>query len=180
MQGRYEGEGEKKAKAVPTGTADVVMGKSKYAVPDPEELRRKMITDAEACGRVVKSLSQTAAQKPCPMTSALEGSEGRTHLETMTGELHTVMEQFGSPVPAIPDEEEGMDKHAEEYGNDDVNPDRITPSGARSRKESFHEERHVDSECALGVQDSGKRKESSIPQAANAPTQVKVLRSIVG
>ena len=151
-------KGKKKAKAVPPGTADVVMGRSKYAVPDPEELRRKMVADAETCRRVVKSLSQTTARKPCPTTSALETSEGRTQLETMTGELHTVMEQFGSPVPAIPDAEEGMEKHAEEYGNEDVNPDRITPSGARTRREYFHEERHVASECALGVQESGKRK----------------------
>jgi hypothetical protein len=76
----------------------------------------------------------------------------------MTGELHTFMEQFGSPVPAIPDAEEGMDKHAQEYANEDCNPVRITPSAARPGKEVFHEERHQASECALGVQESGKRK----------------------
>ena len=54
------GKGRKKVKAVRPATAEVVMGRTKYVVPDPEEMRRKMIADAEACGRVVKSLSHTA------------------------------------------------------------------------------------------------------------------------
>ena len=151
-------KGKKKAMAVRPGTAEVVMGRSKYAVPDPEELRRKMIADAEACGRVVKSLSTPASRKSCATTSAIGTPEGRTQLETITGEVPPVMEQFGSPIPAIPDAEEGSDKHAEEYGNEVEPPVTITASGARSGKESGNEERQRASECALGVHESGKRK----------------------
>jgi hypothetical protein len=151
-------KGKKKAKAVPSGTADVVMGRSKYAVPDPEELRRKMIAYAEACGRVVKSLSQPATRKSCPTTSAIETLEGKSQLETMTGELNTVMGEFGSPVSAIPDAKEDLEKPVQEYGNEVVNPVRITPSGARLGKEPGNEERQQASECAMGVHDSGKRK----------------------
>lgn len=63
------GKGKKKLKAVRPGTADVVTGKSKYVVPDPEEMRQKRIADANACGRVVKSVSIAATRTSCPTTA---------------------------------------------------------------------------------------------------------------
>jgi len=39
-----------------TGPAGVAAGRTKNPVPDPQELRRKRIEDALACGRVVKTI----------------------------------------------------------------------------------------------------------------------------
>ena len=96
------GKGGEKAKAMHPGTADVVLGRSKFVVPDPEELRRKRIADAVACGRVVKTLSQPTTRRSCPTMVVVETSEEKMHLELVTGGLDNVMEQSGSPVPAIP------------------------------------------------------------------------------
>ena len=141
-------KGRKKAKAVRPGAADLVMGRSKYAVPDPAELRRKMIEDAEACGRVVKTLSQPTTRKSCPAPAAVETPEG-----TIQAELINELDHVGSPDPAIPDAENGMDKHAEECGNEVV---RVTPSSARVGKETYNEDIQLADE--LGVASSGKRK----------------------
>jgi hypothetical protein len=152
------GKVSKKAKAVRPATADVVFGKSKYAVPDPEEQRRKMIADASACGRVVKSVSQPGSRKSCPTTAPLDPSEGRPNAEIVTGEDHTVMDHFGSPVHGIPHAGEGIDNSPTEHGNEAPNPVRGTPLGHRSGKEPFHDEIQQPEECAVGLQGSGKRK----------------------
>lgn len=146
------GKGRKKVKAVRPATAEVVMGTSKYVVPDPEEMRRKMIADAEACGRVVKSLSQTSTRKSCPTTGVAETSEDRLQPELVTGD------QSGSPVPEMPAAEEGMDTQTQECGNAIADDIIITPSGQRYGKEVVHEEREHAPECARGLQERGKRK----------------------
>lgn len=69
------------------------MGRFKYVMPDLEEMRQKMIADAEACGRVVTSFSQTATRESCRTTSVAETSEDRLQPELVT-EDHS-----GSPVP---------------------------------------------------------------------------------
>ena len=131
------GRGRKKAKTVRPATAEVVMGRSKYVVPDPEEIRRKMIADAEACGRVVKSLSQTTTRKSCPTPELVEQSVDRVQPEFVPGD------HSGSPGPEMPAAEEGMDIQAQECGTEViVNEERET----------------VNAECARPVQERGKRK----------------------
>ena len=151
------GKGRKKAKAVRLGTADMVSGRSKYVVPDPEELRRKRNADAEACGRVVKSLSKPATRKSCPMTVVVETDEEGMHVE-LTGGLHNVMELSGSPGPEIPTAQEGIDIHSRERENVDGNDARRTPPGQRPGKEHYHEETQHAQESPNGSQESGKRK----------------------
>ena len=104
------GKGRKKPKTVRHATAEVVMGRSKYVVPDPEEIRRKMIADAEACGWVPKSLSQPATRKSCPTPGAVEPSDNRGEPKLVAGEGP------GSPVPQMPATEEGMDIQPQECG----------------------------------------------------------------
>lgn len=72
---RTPAKGKKKAKSITTGTADVLLGRSKNPVPDPEELRRKRIEDAVACGRVVKTISNPAKRQSGPTTPSPEASE---------------------------------------------------------------------------------------------------------
>lgn len=134
------GKGRKKVKAVRPATAEVIMGTSKYVVPDPEEMRRKMIADAEACGRVVKS-----TRKSCPTTGVGETSEDRLQPELVTGD------HSGSPVPEMPTAEDGMDTQTQECGNAIADDIRITPSGQRCGKEVVHEERQHATECARGL-----------------------------
>lgn len=148
----------KKTKAVPTATADVVMGRSKYVVPDPEEMRRKMIVDAEACGRVVKSLSKPAIRRSCPTTAVTDTIEDEQQPDLVAEELHTVMDHSGSPIPEMPDVEEGMDIRTRECVNVIASDMRITPSGRRSGKEAAHEGREHAKGIAHGLQDKGKRK----------------------
>jgi hypothetical protein len=152
------GKGKKKAKAVPTATADVVLGRSKYAVPDPEELRRKIVADAAACGRVVSSVHQPAVRKSCPTTSVIETPEERVHVAQVTGEVLAVMEHCETRDPGIPTAKEGINIRAGECGNVAANKERSTPTGARSEKESYHEERQRADDSGAGLQERGKRK----------------------
>ena len=152
------GKGKKKEKAVPTATADVVLGRSKYAVPDPEELRRKIVADAAACGRVVNSMHRPATRKSCPTTSVMETPEERVHAELVTGEVPGIMEHCESRGLGIPAANEGIDIRAGECGNVAANKERITPTSARSEKEFFHEERERADDCGAGLQERGKRK----------------------
>lgn len=152
------GKGRKKTKAVRPATAEVVLCGSKYVVPDPEEMRRKMIADAEACGRVVKSLSQPAIRKSIPTTAITETTEDPLQPELVTGELHSVMDHSGSPVPEMPAAEEGMDIQTQECGNVIANDIRSAPSGPRSAHEAVHEERQHAEGSARGLLDKGKRK----------------------
>lgn len=101
------GREKKKAKAVRTGTADVVLGRSKIAVPDPEELRRKRIEAAVACGRVVKTLSIPSTRQTCPTTAVGESSEENMHAELVTGGLE-IHSHSPSPVQGIPAASAGM------------------------------------------------------------------------
>lgn len=117
-----------------------------------------MIADAEACGRVVRSVSQPGHRKSRPTTAPIDTSEGRPNAEIATGEDHTVMDHLGSPVHGIPHAGEGIDNTATERGNEAPNPVRATPSGHRSGKEPFHDEIQQPRECALGLQGSVKRK----------------------
>jgi hypothetical protein len=151
-------KGRKKAKAVPLATADVVLGRSKYVVPDSEELRRKIVADAVACGRVVNSVHQPTTRKSCPTTSVIEMSEETVTTEMVIGELPGIMEHYESADPGIPAVKEGIDKRDEECGNEAANNVRITLPGARSGKESFHEERQRAEDCGAGLQERGKRK----------------------
>ena len=152
------GKGKKKAKNVRPATTDVVLGKSKFVVADPEEMRRKVIADAEACGRVVKSVSQPATRRSCT-TSAVNGiAEERMQAELVTGGIQSVMEHCGSPHPGIPVAGEGMDVHTQECGNVIASDGKMTPSAQRPGKEHFHEERQPTQQCADGLQESGKRK----------------------
>lgn len=146
------GKGRKKVKAVRPATAEVVMGRSKYVVPDPEELRRKLVADAEACGRVVKSLSAPAIRKSCPSIPVADPSEDRLQPELARGD------QFGSPVPEMPQAEQGMDTQTQEVGEAIADDIRITPSRQRSGKEVVHEEIEQSPEPARGKQERGKRK----------------------
>lgn len=151
------GKGRKKTKAVPPATAEVVMGRSKYVVPDPEEMRRKMVADAAACGRVVKSLSQPATRRSCPTTAHTETTPDQQQPELVTGELQSVMDRQGSPIPEMPAAEEGMDTQTRECVNSIANEDRMTPSGRHSGNEVVHEERQHGEGSARRLQDKGKR-----------------------
>lgn len=146
------GKGRKKVKAMRPATAEVVMGRSKYVVPDPEEMRRKMVADAEACGRVVKSVSTPAHRKSCPSIPVADQSDDRLQPELVRGA------QFGSPVPEMAPAEEGMDAQTQEGGNAIADDIRITPSGQRSGKEVVNEEIEQSPERAPGKQERGKRK----------------------
>ena len=90
--------------------------------------------------------------------SVIEPSEERVHAETVTGELPGIMEPSKSGDPGIPAAKEGIHIHAGECGIEAANKVRITPSGARSGKESFHEGRQRAEDCGAGLQERGKRK----------------------
>lgn len=152
------GKGRKKAKAVRPATADVVLGRSKYVAPDPEELRRKIVADAAACGRVVNSVHEPATRKSCPTTSVNEMSEERVTAEMVTGELPGFMEHCAPADPVIPAAQECIDIRAEECGNEVANKVRTTPTGARAGKESFHEDRQRAEACGGASQEKRKRK----------------------
>jgi hypothetical protein len=152
------GKGRKKTKGVPPATAEVVMGRSKYVVPDPEEMKRKMMADAEACGRVVRSLSQPALRRSCPTTVVTETIEDQQSPELVTGEPHSVMAHSGSPIPEMPAAEEGMEPETRACVHVIAYEGRITPSGRRSGSEAVHEERQHAEGSARRLQDKGKRK----------------------
>ena len=61
-----------------TGSADVLLGRTKNPVADPTELRRKRIEDAVACGRVVKTIIYPAKRRSCPTTADTKSSEHNT------------------------------------------------------------------------------------------------------
>lgn len=90
-----------KGKSVRNGTAEVVLGKAKIKVPDPEELRRKRIEDAVYCGRVIRTVPKPAKRRSCPMTGAGDSSEEniQEELEAADLELHT---ETAATVEAIP------------------------------------------------------------------------------
>ena len=151
-------KGKKTAKAMPSKSADVVLGRSKYAVPDPEELRRKIVADAAACGRVVTSLHQRITRKSCPTTSIIETSEEEVHATMVTGELPCIMEHCASPYAATPHAEECNHTHAEECANDAANDVALTPPVARTSKECVHEGQQPAEERGISLQERGKRK----------------------
>lgn len=152
------GKGRKKVKAVRPGTTDVVLGRSKYAVPDHEEMRRKRIADANACGRVVKCVSQAATRKSCPTTAPAGTSSERSHPELVTGGVDNVNARSRSPIPGIAPADEGMDTHSQECENTNGIDVRVTPSGVGTGQEHYREDREHAKECLHGGQERGKRK----------------------
>lgn len=151
------GKGKKKLKAVPTGTADVVLGRSKYAVPDPEEMRRKRIADANACGRVVKCVTQAATRKSCPSLAAAGTSCPRSPPNIVAGGVDNVKQHSRSPDPATP-ADEGMDTHTQEGENTNGNDVRATPPSVGTRQEQCRQERQHAQENAHCGKERGKRK----------------------
>lgn len=95
------GKGQKNGKKISTATADVVLGRSKSAVPNQEELRRKRIEDAVACGRVVKTISNPAMRKTCPTMARCDTSEEKMDedMEAADAEHNS---QYSTEVAGIP------------------------------------------------------------------------------
>lgn len=81
------GMGRKKGKSIRTGTVDVMLGRSKNPVQDPEELRRKIIEDAVACGRVVKTISNPAKRQTCPTMATRDSSAEKIDEEMGTADI---------------------------------------------------------------------------------------------
>ena len=152
------GKGRKKVKAVHPGIADVVLGKSKYAVPGPEEMRRKKIAYANACGQVVKCVSQAATRKSCRTTALAGTSSERSHPELVTGGVDNVNACSRSPVLKIAPTNERMDTHTQECENTNGIDVRVTPSGVGTGQEHYHEDRQHAQECLHDGQERGKRK----------------------
>lgn len=78
-------KGMKKTKALRSGTADVVLGRSKPTIPDPEELRRKRIEDLVACGREVKVFTKPGTRHACPTTAINSSSKEDIQAELEAG-----------------------------------------------------------------------------------------------
>lgn len=78
-------KGRKNTKTLRSGTANILLGISKTTVPDPEELRRKRIEDAVACGRVVRTVAKQANRHACPTTAARSSSEEDIQAELEAG-----------------------------------------------------------------------------------------------
>jgi hypothetical protein len=81
------GRGKTKVKSVRTATAGVVFGRSKQSIPDPEELRRKRIADAVACGRVVRTILNSPTRRTCPTTLEGESSPENIQAELESGDI---------------------------------------------------------------------------------------------
>jgi len=63
-------KGPKNRQCLPSATADVVLGRAQNTVPSVEELRRKIDEDAQACGRITRTVRHLATRKLCPTTCA--------------------------------------------------------------------------------------------------------------
>lgn len=100
-----------------SGTTDLVLGRSKYAVPNPEEMSRKKIADANACGRMVKYVSQAATQTSCPTTALVGTSTESSPPELVTVGVDNVKEPSRSPDLGSTPAYEGMDTHTQECEN---------------------------------------------------------------
>ena len=84
-KGKGRGKGKNKENAVVkgkniakydrTGPADVVLGRTKNPVADPEELRRKRVEDAAACGRVVKTIKPPGKRRSYTTVPDTESSD---------------------------------------------------------------------------------------------------------
>lgn len=72
------GKGKNNVKYDRTRPADVVAGRTKNPVADPDELRRKRIEDALACGRVVKTILHPGKRRSCTTIADTESSEQKS------------------------------------------------------------------------------------------------------
>lgn len=87
-RGKGRGKGKKQENATAkvknnvthdrSGPADVVAGRTKCPVADPNELRRKRIEDALACGRVVKTILHPGTRPGTTMIDDSESSEQKS------------------------------------------------------------------------------------------------------
>lgn len=152
------GKGKKKVKSMRPGTADVVLGRLKYAVPDPEDMRRKRVADAHACGGVVKCVSQAATRMSCPTTAPAGTLSERAHPEFSAGDVDNVNEQSASPVAGQTPAHKGLDTHTQEYENTTGIDVRVTPSHVGTGQENYREDRQHAQESAHGGNEGGKRK----------------------
>ena len=83
-------KGKNNVKYDRTGQTDVVVGRTKNPVADPDELRRKRAEDAAACGRVVKTIPNRAKKRSSTTIVDTESSDqssqdGLAPLEKETG-----------------------------------------------------------------------------------------------
>lgn len=87
-KGKGRGKGKKKenpttkgknnVKYDRTGPANVVLGRTKNPVADPDELRRKRAEDAAACGRVVKTIPHPGKRRSCTTTADTDSSDEKS------------------------------------------------------------------------------------------------------
>ena len=148
------GKGRKKAKGVRPGTIDLVLGRSKYAVLDPEEMSRKRVADANACGRVVKSVSQATTRTALPTAALVGTSTEISPPELVAVGVDNVKEPSRSPDLGSTPVDEGMDTHNQECENTNGVNLGVSPSAGGTPQERNREER----QHAPGTLDRGKRK----------------------
>jgi hypothetical protein len=60
------------------GPANVVLGRPKNQVADPNELRRKRVEDAAACGRLVKTIPHPGKRRGCTPIADTESSDQKS------------------------------------------------------------------------------------------------------
>lgn len=77
------------------GPANVVLGRTKNPVADPNELRRKRVEDAAACGRVVKTIPHPGKRRGCTTIADTESSDQKSE-----DGLAPVEKGMGSDSPA--------------------------------------------------------------------------------
>ena len=84
--------GENNVKYDRSGPADVVLGRTKNPVAYPDELRRKRIEDAAACGRVVKTIPHSGKRQSFTTIVDTESSDHKSEdgLAPAEKEIHSV------------------------------------------------------------------------------------------